>query len=110
MSKNDLNEDKKRSFSMAYISQGWKKLFVWGGQLLLSIFLSIGYLYIITNIVFSMWEKNHPTVAPQNDAPDMQSFVIAVLIVAIVSLIALPVLAFFFYLIKKNTPKFFERN
>ena len=107
MSKNNLNEEKKPG--LPTIIKGWKKLFIWSFQFLLSIFLSIVYLYIVTNIVFSTWGKNHPTIIPQNDAPDMESFVMAVLIVAIVSLIALPVLAFFFYLIKK-TPRFFERN
>lgn len=83
-------------------------LCVWVARLLISVAISLAYIYSIISMIYSKWEIIYPTVQPSNGAPDVGGFAIFVMITAVVTLFGLLILFFIFMGIKKLTINYFE--
>lgn len=83
------------------------ELFIWTFKLLISVALSLVYIFIIIKMIDSKWIKFHPIVPSLNDAPDIGEFSLGILILICVITVCLPILFLAFMLVKKLTKKYF---
>lgn len=83
-------------------------LCVWTTRLLISATISLAYIYLIINMIYSKWEVIYPIVQSSNGAPDVGGFAIFVMITGVVTLFGLLILFFIFIGIKKLTINYFK--